>query len=188
MPDGGLSSTAVRRRRVATITLVATTCVLAPLVVVALALVALSAALRPWSNVGQRTHLTPIPIAAEACPYVIAMHQAAGDYQAVFPVFGVLSAPNGQPLSWSEARARVGHAADVLESWIIVGSPHFPAAVERYLAMVRHDLDAGRQQLRLAQDGSDFFLRVAGLQHDGQEAFGYAGDLIGTQCGVPLGV
>ena len=192
MPDGAPSSVGSRRRRTATTILVlAGCCVLLPVILVAAALVALSAA---FANLNfdfstHRAHLKPIPIAADACPYVHAMHQAAHDYEVAFPFPVVPSTDaNGRPLPWPTARARIGNAADVLEYSIIVSSSHFPAPVQRYLATVRRDLDAGREQLGLARDGMDLSGRVLSLQSDGQQAFGYASDLIGTQCGEPLGV
>ena len=41
--------------------------------------------------------------------------------------------------------------------------------------------------LVLSPDGFDFSNRTTNLFDHGQQAFGYAGDLIGHQCAVPLG-
>jgi hypothetical protein len=140
-----------------------------------------------FSHIGERKHLKPIPVAASACPFVKAMHESANQLQAAQPFFGVAFDAHGGELTWQQTRARLGRAADTLEFSLAGGLPQFPPEVQHYLVKVRDDIHAGRAQLRTARDGSDFIVRTSGLWADGQVAFGFAGDLIGRQCGVQLG-
>jgi hypothetical protein len=139
------------------------------------------------SNIGKREHLKPIPVAARAGPFVAAMHEAANDLQVALPIFGVALDAHGRALTWPQARARLGRAADALEFSIAAGLTQFPPRVQHYLETVRRELRAGRAQLRAARDASDFSVRTGALWRDGQDAFGFAGDLVGRQCGVQLG-
>ncbi len=140
-----------------------------------------------FSNIGERKHLKPIPVAAGACPFVTAMHEEANQLQAAQPFFGVAFDAHGGMLSWRQTRARLARAADRLEFSIAGGLPQFPSEVQHYLVKVRDDIHAGRAQLRAAHDGYDYLAKTSGLWADGQAAFGFAGDLIGRQCGVQLG-
>ena len=139
------------------------------------------------SHIGERKHLKPIPVAASACPFVEAMHDAANELQKAYPVFGVAFDPHGRALTWPQTRKRLARAGDVLEYSIAAGLGQFPAQVQGYLEEVSRQIQAGRAQLRDAHDEFDFFQRTSERWEDGQVAFGFAGDLIGGQCGVQLG-
>lgn len=129
----------------------------------------------------------PIPISTAACGYVVAMHSAANDFQAAYPLFGVVLDARGNQVPWPPVRARLARAADVQDFSVAASVPHFPAEVQRYLLQVRADIAAGREQVVVAPDGITFWERNGDVFHDGQVAFGYAGDLIGRQCRVQLG-
>jgi hypothetical protein len=135
----------------------------------------------------ERKHLDPIPIAASACPYVVLMHQAANNFQASVPPGGLLYDERGRPRSWPQARARMMLTLDALETSIAGSRPHLPAPVRRQLAVALREIRSGRAQLLLARDGTDFWSRTVDGLERGKLAFGYASDLVGRRCGVPLG-
>ena len=134
-----------------------------------------------------RHHLKPIPIAATACPYVSAMHSAANAFQTAMPTFGIALDAHGRALTCRQTRTRLGRAANRFDASIAVSIPQFPAQLGYLLQVVRNDIHAGRIQLRAAHDGSDFWNRTNALFDHGQQAFGYAGDLVGHRCSVQLG-
>jgi hypothetical protein len=115
------------------------------------------------------------------------MHAAANQFQIAMPSLGTAFDAQGQELTWSETRARVTRAADVLEFTLAAGYSQFPPPIQGYLETVRNDIRLGRAEAALASDGWDFAVRTAELWNQGQTAFGYAGDLVGMQCGVQLG-
>jgi hypothetical protein len=136
----------------------------------------------------ERKHLDPIPIAASACPYVVLMHQAANNFQASVPALGILGYDSrGRPLTWPQARARLTTTLDALEVSITGSRPHLPAPVRRQLVVALREIRSGRAQLPLASDGPDFWSRTQDELDRGKLAFGYASDLVGDRCGVPLG-
>lgn len=135
----------------------------------------------------EREHLQPIPIDLAACPYVGSMHEAANQFQIAYPALVTGLDADRQSLTWPQTQARLDQAAAVLEGSISLSLEHFPAQVQGHLTAARDALAEGRAQLPLATDGVSFINRTSGLLHEGQLAFGYAGDLIGGQCSVPLG-
>jgi len=137
-------------------------------------------------RIAERKHLDPIPIAAEACPYVKVMHEAANRFQIAYPTFGMSLDAQQHELTWPQARERLRRAANVLEVAIVAGMPHFPQRVQNFLDVARVDVIAGRQQLVLSTNTYDFSTRSRTRFRDGQTAFGFAGDLIGHRCGVEL--
>jgi hypothetical protein len=137
-------------------------------------------------EVPERDHLEPIPIDVAACPYVTAMHDAANQFQIAYPTLGTAYDANQQPLTWQETQVRLDRASAVLEYTIAASVERFPTQVQRYLMSARDALTEGRAQLSVASSGSDFATRTSHLLQEGQLAFGYAGDLIGSQCPVPL--
>ena len=134
----------------------------------------------------EREHLQPIPIDVAGCPYVAVMHDAANQFQIAYPALGTAFDADQQPLTWPETQVRLDQAAAVLEGTITVSLDQFPPQVQRQLTIARDSLSDGRAQLALASNGPDFANRTSGLLQQGQLAFGYAGDLIGSQCHVPL--
>jgi hypothetical protein len=138
-------------------------------------------------NVG-RQHLQSIPIDRAACPSVRGIHAAAGDLQASLPFFGSVFDEHGKLMPWGTAQTRIRRSGLALEREIEMGLPTFPWRVRSYLLQVLDGLKAGRVYLEEATDPSDFSRRTERVYTDGKEALGYAGDLVGNQCGVPLAV
>jgi len=140
------------------------------------------------SHVGERRHLKPIPIASGACPYVALMHDAANDFQAHEPpIFGVFIDDDGRPLPITEERTIVDPPLARLEFAIAVSRPHFPAAVRTQLAIAQNAAHEGRAELAQAKDSTALMSSTTQSLSTGQQAFGYASDLVGTQCGHGLG-
>jgi hypothetical protein len=142
---------------------------------------------RSFGHIGERDHLKPIPVAESACPYVVAMHNAANDFQSATPIFGLAPDAHGIMRPWPQARPALSHAADVLDVTIAAGIPHVPPQVQTYLTRVRVDIDGGRRQAALAATPDAFLARVEPLLENGKTAFGFAGDLVGHACSVDLG-
>lgn len=134
-----------------------------------------------------REHLQPIPINLASCPYVGAMHEAANQFQIAYSALVTGLDADQRPLTWPQTQASLAQAAAVLEGSITLSLEHFPTQVQRHLTVARDALTEGGAELPLATDGLNFFNRTSGLMRNGQLAFGYAGDLIGGQCPVPLG-
>jgi len=139
------------------------------------------------SHVGERRHLKPIHISGGACPYVALMHDAANDVQAHEPMLGLVFDAKGRPLPIAKERAVVDPPLARLEFAIAVSRPHFPAAVRKQLAITQAAAEEGRTQLAGATDSFALASSASRLYGTGQEAFGYASDLVGSQCGHGLG-
>jgi hypothetical protein len=131
-----------------------------------------------------RRHLHAIPISKTACPNVVAMHKAANAFQTV--TAGFLYAPDPQPQPWPKRRAQLLRATNELDFVVLASTPKFPPRVRHYLTKVHKNLTLGRRKIVHERDGVGFLNRTSGLLAKGQLAFGYAGDLIGHQCRVPL--
>jgi hypothetical protein len=155
-------------------------------VVIVVAISAASVA-RSFSHIGQRNHLQPIPVAKNACPYIVAMHNAADAFQNQTPLLGFGADGRGHLLPWPTTRLALSHAADVLDVTIAAGIPHVPPPVQAYLTTVRADIKQGREQASLTNDPNAYLQRVEPLLTSGQRAFGFAGDLVGHACSVDLG-
>ena len=142
----------------------------------------------------QRKHLKAIPIAASACPYVRAMHATANEFQSAEPVFGSAYLGPGNDLvmpTWPEVHARVKTTLMNLQLAILVGRPHFPLPVRRQLTATLDSIHTGLYQLAHVRNLNELSNYINGnrdtAMQKGQAAFGFAGDLIGTQCRVTLG-
>jgi hypothetical protein len=135
-----------------------------------------------------RRHLRPIPIAKTACPAVALMHKTAFGMSSDFGVLGLAIDDKGHVSRWPKARARILRATNRFDFAILASTPQFPPRVQHYLRRVHADLAAGRAKLARTHDVSDLAIRTFKLYDNGQQAFGLAGDLIGKQCPVPLGV
>jgi hypothetical protein len=142
---------------------------------------------RSLGHMGARDHLKPIPIDASACPYVVAMHNAANDFQNATPALEFVIDEPGNPLPWTQSRAALTHAADVLDVTIAAGVPHLPPQVQTYLTRVRVNIGKGRRQAALATTRTQFLTSVEPFIDSGKSEFGFAGDLIGHACSVDLG-
>ena len=167
---------------------------IAAVIVVAMtsvALVVIGAALVGFgdgmSHLGERKHLAPIPIAQNACPYVSLMHTAADYYQINAGLFGVGFDARGRMLPWTTQRARLNATLEVFEASIKQSAPHFPARIRAQLAVTMRAAEEGRAQVARAHDAIDLMNRAESTLQAGQQAFGFASDLVGKQCGVPLG-
>lgn len=143
--------------------------------------------LHNWKFTSGRDHLEPIPIDLAACPNVVFMHEAARQFEQANLIFGMFDS-SGRQVPWSEAKPRLERAATLLVDSITASIQRFPPRVQWYLTITRDNLRSGRVQLDLASDGIDLLNRTYILYGDGKKAFGFAGDLIGDQCSVPLGV
>jgi hypothetical protein len=148
----------------------------------------------PFSGLGNidppRKHLKEIPIAASACPYVRVLHEIANDVQRNEPVPALLGDNSQTLLAWptpSGARKdRFNGALVALDLGITVSNTHFPPAVQRYLSTTQHADRQGRAQIAHVYYGLLPEQPASGLLGTGEESFGYASDLVGTQCGVRL--
>jgi hypothetical protein len=161
--------------------------VLAVIIACAVAFVAVVAnALNHLGEIAPRDHLSPIPIGASACPYVVLMHAAANNFQSVEPFLGVGFDAHGKQLTWKQTRNRLRPALETLERSIEGSSPHFPIPVQRQLAVALANVRVGRVDLAVARNGNDLFDHSWPAVQEGQRAFGYASDLIGKRCSVKL--
>jgi hypothetical protein len=150
---------------------------------VILVVVALVAISRIDLGIHGRDHLDPIPIAKEACPYVIVMHAAATEFQRVYP-FPTHTVHTTE--GWSEQRGRLAAASGSLEQAIKIGSPHFPKPVRARLTTTVRALRRGDRELLVASSGDDLVGRTLQLYADGVSSYGEASDLVGGQCGTWL--
>lgn len=136
-------------------------------------------------EVGRR-HLREIPISLSACPSVESIHSAATRFQLVYTraVFG-FDTQLGRP-TWPELQTQVDHEANIFDSTIESGLPAFPRALRRQLGAVQNSLAEGRHRLTSVTDPNQLDNMTEGLFNVGQLHFGYASDLVGNQCSVPL--
>jgi hypothetical protein len=137
-----------------------------------------------------RKHLKPIPIDKRACPYVVAMHETANAFQSAEPaLFGFYLGPGDKPIDvrWPRVHVRVQKTLLDLQLAILVGRPHFPAAVRRRLTTTLAAIRTGLHEVSRARSTLDLELTTSDTLSNGQTAFGYAGDLVGKQCSVQLG-
>jgi hypothetical protein len=139
------------------------------------------------SHVGEHKHLKPIPISTTACPYVALMHAAANDFQAHEPLLGLMVDANGRLVPVARERAIIDPPLARLELAIAMSAPHFPTAVRTQLAITQSAAHQGREQLARATDPIALEGSTVRLMSTGQQAFGYASDLVGPQCGHGLG-
>jgi hypothetical protein len=138
-----------------------------------------------------RKHLKPIPIAASACPYVRVMHATANALQSAEPFFGLYLDRLGNAIEpqppWPQVRARVRSTLLNLQLAIFVSTPHFPPPIRHHLTDTLNAIHTGLIEVGQAQDAFDLVTRSSNTLSGGQTAFGYASDLVGRQCHVPLG-
>ena len=144
-----------------------------------------------FSGLGQRKHLKEIPIAATACPYVRVLHEIANDVQRNEPEPVLDASLAGQtPLAWplpSQARSEHFREALVaLDLGITIGNPHFPPAVRKYLSATQRADRRGRTEIAHTYYGFLPMHPSSDLLDSGQQSFGFAGDLVGSQCGIKL--
>ncbi len=83
--------------------------------------------------------------------------------------------------------AEVDGAAQQLDAALVNGIPHFPRRIQSELTRVRENLAVGRMRLATVDDAAAFSSLTPGPFERGQLHAGYASDLVGRQCSVPLG-
>jgi hypothetical protein len=132
-----------------------------------------------------RPRLDPIAIPKTACAAVEIIHGEANRFQQLYSnaQFGPYVGDVGVP--WSVQRQELEDAAGRFDFAIAVGASSFPPRIARHLSRTRDALDHGRDVLA-ATSKAEQLSRVTETFRDGQEQFGYASDLIGDPCAVPL--
>jgi hypothetical protein len=172
--------------------------------------VVLFAAGRSFFQVGtnERRHLDEIPIdRADACGKVESIHEALGSFTDSYAAarFGISpedwkalrtgsasghspEASATPPRAWPTVEADVDGAAQRLDLVIADAIPHFPRRLAKELSIVRESIADGRRQLADVDDAQELDSLTGRAFDRGQLHTGYAGDLVGDQCSVPLGV
>lgn len=137
----------------------------------------------------ERRHLEPVPIdRAAACPHVESVHAEAQRFVDVFsdgswPGVGLLTADD-----WTVRQLELDQAMARLDFAVAAALPTLPAQVQIELAAVRQLLAEGRLRLAATTAGGDLIGPATRLYSEGQQHLGWAGDLVGAQCAVPLAV
>jgi hypothetical protein len=161
------------------------------ILVVAGLLIAVMSSCSGFLNLGpvERKHLAQIPIDKRACPYVVAMHQTANAFQSAEPLFDSYVGPGIALIDppWPRVRTRIRTTLMDLQLSILVGRAHFPPAVRRRLNVTLDAIHSGLRELAHARSTDEMTTKTSAVLAKGQSAFGYAGDLVGTQCEVKLG-
>jgi len=135
-----------------------------------------------------RTHLTAIPIAASACPYVLLMHASANTFQSAEPIFDEIyidAHGNDVTPPWPDTRARILAVLLNLQAVIFVST--LPTTDPTPTDPTLDAIHTGLTQFAAAQHPFGLATGTSQALEAGQTAFGYASDLVGTQCRVPLG-
>jgi hypothetical protein len=159
-----------------------------------------------FSSSGRR-HLPEIPInRADACGKVETIHAALDSLNTSYTaaMFGLdaaqwssilngVDAGTGPPPSsslqqppWPTVAAGVDASAAQLDLVLVDGIPHFPPRVQRELTAIRTNIAQGRAVLPKVTNAGALNLTRTAFEH-GQLHAGYASDLVGDQCPVPLG-
>jgi hypothetical protein len=165
--------------------------------------------LGPWPGfeLGRtdRRHLDEIPIdPAAACGKVETIHDALDSLNGAYTaaIFGLdaqqweafldagtsasgATAPRTNA-PWSSVKAGLDASALRLDLVLADGIPHFPPRVQRELTAVRRTIAEGRAVLPKVENAGALNLVRTAFER-GQLHAGYAGDLVGDQCAVPLG-
>ncbi len=133
-----------------------------------------------------RPRLDPIPIPETACPIVEVIHREADHFQQTYTNarFATLVVEDTDA-PWPDQKQELDDAARSLDLAIALGAPAFPPRITKHLNLVRQALHDGRTLLATTTRPARL-IRVDDVFRDGQEQFGYASDLIGRQCPVPL--
>ncbi len=154
-----------------------------------------------------RRHLDQIPInRADACGKVETIHDALDSLNTSYTAAtlgldpaqwtsildgvrsgtGPPSEPTRQQPPWPTVAAGVDASAAQLDLVLADGIPHFPPRVQRELTAIRTNIAKGRALLPKVTDAGALTLTRPAFER-GQLHAGYAGDLVGDQCPVPLG-
>jgi hypothetical protein len=156
----------------------------------------------------ERRHLDEIPIdRADACDNVEAIHAALDSFSSSYMAASLgisqaqwdalrrptasSSVPPAELLAhqppWPMIAADVDASATRLDLVLADGIPHLPARLRQELAVVRQSIAEGRRQLPKAHDFGELEARTGRAFDRGKLHAGYASDLVGDQCSVPLG-
>ena len=152
-----------------------------------------------------RRHLDEIPIdRADACGKVETIHAALDSLNGAYTaaMFGLDAqqweafldaATSGSGATvprtdapWPSVKAGLDTSAQRLDLVLADGIPHFPPPVQRELNAVRRSIAEGRAVLPEVENAGALSLTRSAFER-GQLHAGYAGDLVGDQCSVPLG-
>jgi hypothetical protein len=136
-------------------------------------------------NPGRR-HLSEIAVSPAACPSVESIHSAANQLQLVYTSASAGFDVHLGTSPWPELQSELEQAAGSLDSTIERGLPVFPRPLRHQLSAVRVALAVGRRRLATVTVQQQLDNTTGGLFASGQEHFGYASDLVGNQCSVPL--
>jgi hypothetical protein len=136
-----------------------------------------------------RTHLDPIPIdRADACPRVEAVHSEAQRFVELFgggflPGAGMFAGDD-----WPARQIQLDEAMARLDFATAAAMPALPTRVQTELEAVRRLLAEGRLRLAAASGPDALLGDAVRLYAEGQQHLGWAGDLVGSQCGISLAV
>jgi len=152
----------------------------------------------PSGATGETPRLKPIPVSAAACAYVQALDDTAQrvvtEYEYVgqgyvLPPPGTLFflVPPPVRASWPLARTRLHDDLNALDSTIERAAPSFPRLIQHRFATVRRDIALGQHELAVSRSVAELLDSTTKLWSKAANAFIDASDLVGTQCGTPLG-
>jgi hypothetical protein len=152
-----------------------------------------------------RHHLDEIPIdRAKACGSVESIHAALATLETSYiaATFGLTSEQYAAilenlpsttaPLStitqppWPAVAADLDASAAQLDLIVAAGIPNFPPRAQRELRAIRTNIAAGRAVLPKVTNAGALNLTRTAFDR-GRLHAGYASDLVGDQCAVPLG-
>ena len=142
--------------------------------------------------------LKQIPVSSAACADVSDLRDAAGmvrvemDYAtagfaAPAQVSLILPPPRPVRVSWQSSRSRLDRRFRTLDSAIERATPNFPAAIRQQFTVVRRDIAVGRRELATSESAVHLLSKNGAVWSDAVRAFSSASDLVGSQCGTPLG-
>ena len=137
-----------------------------------------------------------IPVSAAACSDVSALYNAAEDVRIEmdYAVAGfapldqlTLPFPRLVRVSWQTSRTRLDTRLRALDGAIARSAPDFPKTIRDQFAIVRRSIAVGRPELATSRRAVELLAENGRRWSDAVRAFGTASDLVGTQCGRPLG-
>jgi hypothetical protein len=140
-----------------------------------------------------------MPVPAAACASVPSLHDAAERVLAEreYVESGYVLGPvHWSPLglyatpvraSWPVSRSRLHDDLDALDSAIARAAPAFPTAIRRQFVIVRRGIATGRRELALSGGVAELLDKTVRSWNKLMQAFASASDLVGAQCGAPLG-
>jgi hypothetical protein len=156
-------------------------------------------------SASDRRHLDEIPIdRARACGSVESIHDALANlntsytaatlgltgeqFAAIWKNVPSSTAPPSPVTQspWPTVAADLDASAARLDLIVAAGIPNFPPRAQRELQAIRTNIAEGRAVLPKVEDAGSLNLTRPAFER-GQLHAGYASDLVGDQCPVPLG-